>query len=168
MKIASILSFLCCLAQGFSTHLQAADPASSSIPLEVRENLRIVYQVSDETLHEGLNKGLSYANKLMDTYEKQGIASKEVHLSLVFHSGAITALVNEVTRERLGAVAENPNQVILAALIERGVQIELCESTMKQKGVELTELLPGVKTVVGAFPRLIDLQLQGYAYIKFE
>jgi hypothetical protein len=25
-----------------------------------------------------------------------------------------------------------------------------------------------VKLVVGAFPRLIDLQLQGFAYIKFE
>jgi intracellular sulfur oxidation DsrE/DsrF family protein len=48
------------------------------------------------------------------------------------------------------------------------VQIELCENTMQQKGVKPAELMPGVKLVVGAFPRLIDLQLQGFAYIKFE
>ena len=48
-----------------------------------------------------------------------------------------------------------------AALIESGVQIEICESAMKQKGVEATELLPGVKLVIGAFPRLIDLATAG-------
>ena len=48
------------------------------------------------------------------------------------------------------------------------MQIELCENTMQQKGVMPTELMNGVKLVVGAFPRLIDLQLQGFAYIKFE
>jgi len=36
------------------------------------------------------------------------------------------------------------------------------------EGVNSNEVLPGVKLVVGAFPRLIDLQLQGFAYIKFE
>lgn len=168
MKITTLLSCLCFLAQGFATTLQAADPVSSTLPLEVRENLRIVYQVSDDTLHEGVNKGLSYARKLIDTYETQGIAAGEVHLHLVFHSSGIAALVNEAARVRMGAEAQNPNVGILAALIKRGVQIEICESTMKQKGIEAAELMPGVKMVIGAFPRLIDLQLQGFAYIKFE
>jgi intracellular sulfur oxidation DsrE/DsrF family protein len=40
---------------------------------------------------------------------------------------------------------------------------------MKQKDVQNTDLLPGVDiVVVGAFPRLIDLQSSGYSYIKFE
>jgi len=52
--------------------------------------------------------------------------------------------------------------------VKSGVQVELCEDTLRQKGVTAGELMPGVKIVVGAFPRLIDLQLHGYAYIKFE
>ena len=138
------------------------------IPIQVRENLRIVYQVTDDTQHEGVNKGLFYARKLINTYQKHGIAADQVHLHLVYHGTGIAAVVNDAARKRLGAESANPNGEILAELIKRGVQIELCENTMQQKGVKPTELMAGVKLVVGAFPRLIDLQLQGFAYIKFE
>jgi len=150
--------------QGF-----AAEPAPNIIPLQVRENLRIVYQVTDDLPHEGVNRGLFYARKLINTYEKQGIAADQVHVHLVYHGTGIAAVMNAEARQRLGAEKpENPNAEILAELVRRGVQIELCEDTMRQKGVAATELMPGVKLVVGAFPRLIDLQLQGFAYIKFE
>lgn len=139
------------------------------IPLQVRENLRIVYQVTDDADYEGVNKGLFYARKLINTYDKQGIAPDQVDLHIVFHGTGLHAVVNEAARTRLKVEkAENPNGEILAELIQRGVQIELCENTMQHKGVKPTELMPGVKLVVGAFPRLVDLQLQGYAYIKFE
>ncbi len=138
------------------------------IPIQVRENLRIVYQVTEDSLHEGVNKGLFYARKLINTYQQQGISAEQIHLHLVYHGTGIAAVVNDEARSRLGASESNPNGEILAELIERGVHIELCENTMQQKGVKPAELLPGVKLVVGAFPRLIDLQLQGYAYIKFE
>lgn len=144
----------------------AAEP--EVIPIQVRENLRIVYQVTDDVAHDGVNKGLFYARKLINTYDKQGIAADQVHLHLVYHGTGIAAVVNDTARKRLGVDAPNPNADILAELIRRGVQIELCENTMQQKDVKPTELMPGVKLVVGAFPRLIDLQLQGFAYIKFE
>lgn len=144
----------------------AAEP--EVIPIQVRENLRIVYQVTDDIAHDGVNKGLFYARKLINTYEKQGIAAHQVHLHLVYHGTGIAAVVNDAARKRLGTDAANPNGEILEELIKRGVHVELCENTMQQKGVKPTELMPGVKLVVGAFPRLIDLQLQGFAYIKFE
>lgn len=150
----------------FTISTSAAEP--EVIPIQVRENLRIVYQVTDDVAHEGVNKGLFYARKLINTYEKQGIAAGQVHLHLVYHGTGIAAVVNDAARKRLGTDAANPNGEILAELIKRGVQVELCENTMQQKGVKPTELMPGVKLVVGAFPRLIDLQLQGFAYIKFE
>ena len=148
--------------------LVASGTEPEVIPIQVRENLRIVYQVTDDTTHEGLNKGLFYARKLINTYQKQGIAPEQVHLHLVYHGTGIAAVVNDEARKRLGAEAANPNGAILAELVNRGVQVELCENTMQQKGVKPTEVMPGVKLVVGAFPRLIDLQLQGFAYIKFE
>jgi intracellular sulfur oxidation DsrE/DsrF family protein len=152
----------------FAFTLTAAAAEPEVIPLQVRENLRIVYQVTDDAPHEGVNKGLFYARKLINTYQKQGIAADQVHLHLVYHGTGIAAVVNDEARKRLGAEAANPNSEILAELIKLGVQIELCENTMQQKGVKPAELMPGVKLVVGAFPRLIDLQLQGFAYIKFE
>jgi intracellular sulfur oxidation DsrE/DsrF family protein len=167
MKTASII--LLALTALHTPPGFAADSAPSIIPLQVRENLRIVYQVTDDMPHEGVNRGLFYARKLINTYEKQGIAADQVHLHLVYHGTGIAALVNAEARQRLKAEnRENPNADILAELVRRGVQIELCEDTMRQKGVAVTEVMPGVKLVVGAFPRLIDLQLQGFAYIKFE
>jgi intracellular sulfur oxidation DsrE/DsrF family protein len=150
----------------FALTLTAAEP--EVIPIQVRENLRIVYQVTDDAQHEGVNKGLFYARKLINTYQKQGIDPGQVHLHLVYHGTGIAAVVNDEARKHLGVGAANPNGGILAELVRRGVQVELCENTMQQKGVKPTELMPGVKLVVGAFPRLIDLQLQGFAYIKFE
>jgi len=159
--LISVLSSLILIA-----NLPAAEP--EVIPIKVRENLRIVYQVTDDVMHEEVNKGLFYARKLINTYEKHGIAADQIHLHLVYHGTGIAAVVNDEARQRLGAKTANPNGEVLAELIRRGVQVELCENTMQQKGVKPLELMPGVKLVVGAFPRLIDLQLQGYAYIKFE
>lgn len=158
----------CLFAPLFALTIISAATEPEVIPIQVRENLRIVYQVTDDTPHEGVNKGLFYARKLINTYQKQGIAPEQVHLHLVYHGTGIAAVVNEEARKRLGAEASNPNGEILAELVKRGVQVELCENTMQQKSVKPSELMPGIKLVVGAFPRLIDLQLQGFAYIKFE
>ncbi len=159
-----IVSFLISLSVSSAS---AVEP--ERIPLQVRENIRVVYQVSDDPLHEGVNRGLFYARKIIGSYAKQGIAAGQVHLHLVYHGTGIAALVNAEARKRLGVEkTENPNAEILAELVKSGVQVEICEDTMRQKGVAAGELMPGVKIVVGAFPRLIDLQLQGYAYIKFE
>ena len=158
----------CLFASLFALTIISAATEPEVIPIQVRENLRIVYQVTDDTPHEGVNKGLFYARKLINTYQKQGIAPEQVHLHLVYHGTGIAAVVNEEARKRLGAEAANPNGEILAELVKRGVQVELCENTMQQKSVKPSELMPGIKLVVDAFPRLIDLQLQGFAYIKFE
>lgn len=160
-RFLPVLSFLFLVA-----NLPAA--GQEVIPIQVRENLRIVYQVTDDQLHEGVNKGLFYARKLINTYEKHGISPDQIHLHLVYHGTGIAAVVNDEARRRLDVATANPNGELLAELVRRGVQVELCENTMQQKGVKPAELMPGVKLVVGAFPRLIDLQLQGYAYIKFE
>lgn len=165
MKITHLLVLLLALPRFGS----AAETLPAVIPLHVRENVRVVYQVSDDARHEGVNRGLFYARKLLDTYERQGIPAAQVHLHLVYHGPGIAALAKAETRRRLGATGpENADRDLLAELIRRGVQVEVCEDTMRQKKVSAAELLPGVKIVVGAYPRLIDLQLQGFAYIKFE
>lgn len=165
MKIRTLL-LSSLLLMSFSS-VAHAEP--ERIPLQVRENIRVVYQVSDDKHHEGVNRAMFYARKLINAYEKQGIDTEQVHLHLVYHSSSIVALLNEDGRKRLGAEqVKNPNTEILAELFKLGVQIEICEDTMRQKEVTPGELLDGVKMVVGAFPRIIDLQLQGYAYIKFE
>jgi len=138
------------------------------IPLQ-SQNLKIVYQISEDKEKKGINKGLFYAKKLLDTYNANGIADKAVDLHLVFHGEGTNALVDAPTRKLLGLqTTTNPNSTAIEALLKRGVSIELCESSMKQRNVLSKELIDGVATVIGAYPRIIDLQQLGYSYIKFE
>lgn len=150
-----------------SAPLHAADPGV--IPIQVTKNLRLVYQVSDDKDHQGINRGLFYVRKLMDTYEREGIPATEVDFHVVFHGTGLNALVTDQTLARLDpSKTANPNHEIIASLLKRGVKIEICADTMRQKNVTPAELLPGIQRVVGAYPRLVDLQLAGCAYIKFE
>lgn len=140
------------------------------IPLQIKTNIKAVYQISDDSLSKGTARSLTYAKKLLDIYNKNDVADNQVDLHLVFHGQATNALVDSNTRKRLQAEGpdKNPNQLILAELIKRGVKIELCQSSMQQRNVTNKNLLTGVTTVIGAYPRLIELQMLGYAYIKFE
>jgi intracellular sulfur oxidation DsrE/DsrF family protein len=148
-------------------HVLAAEP--KLIPLEKTKDIKAVYQVSEPTEHDGLNKGLFYARKVLGTYTAQGIPASEIDLHLVYHSGAIVALLDDAAYQRLSKKSgPNPNAALLAEVIKAGVHVEVCADTMKQKNVQNTDLLPGVDIVGSAFPRLIDLQSSGYSYIKFE
>jgi len=146
------------------------DTGHTRIPIQVTRDIHVVYQVSDDKLINKISRALFYADKLLDSYNENGIADSEIDLHLVFHGDSTNALVDTPTRKRLDAEGgeTNPNRDILARLIARGVSVELCESSMAQREVETDDLLEGVATVRGAYPRLISLQHLGYAYIKFE
>ena len=64
--------------------------------------------------------------------------------------------------------------VTSAVVVEGGsehslpMRVELCASTMAQAGWTEDDLLAGVEVVPAAYPRVIDLQLQGYAHIVFD
>ena len=61
----------------------------------------------------------------------------------------------------------NPNKLVVEKLLESGVSVELCGLVMKQNNWSKDDLLPGVTIVSGAYQRIVDLQLRGYAYIPF-
>ena len=82
-------------------------------------------------------------------------------------------ILNDTAFERFeGArsvtAAVNPNAQRVRELSDRGIRIEMCSSTMRQHGWTERDLLPGVLVVPNAFPRIIDLQMAGYAHILFD
>jgi intracellular sulfur oxidation DsrE/DsrF family protein len=138
------------------------------LPVEVREDIRVVYQINTDDWKDGVGKGLLYLKKLTDAYEKMGITEKDRAISAVFHGKAGYWMLNDKAFAAFRkADGENPNKELIAALDKAGVSIELCDETRKSHGWKPEDLLPQVQTVVGAYPRIIDLQMQGYAYIRF-
>ena len=143
-------------------------PSADSKPIRVQNNIRVVYQIKDDDWQKDIGKGLAYVKRLIETYRDMGIPGNEIHINAVFHGAAGYWMLKDASYRTFKKKDEpNPNKKIINDLIESGISIELCAQTMKEHGWIAEDILPKVKIVLGAYPRIIDLQLQGYAYIRF-
>ena len=137
-------------------------------PLTIESNIAIVCRVDKNEWKDGVGAGLRSIRRLVEHYDSIGIPSDELHISGVFHgSAAYWLLKDESYRAFAKDGHDNPNKAVIQELNDLGVSIELCAQTMTEHGWEKDDLLPVVTVVVGAAPRIIDLQLQGYAYWRF-
>jgi len=138
------------------------------VPIEIRKDIRVVYQANLDEWKNGVGKPLAYLKKLTGVYDQQAIPQQERHINAVFHGKAgYWMLTDEAYNSHTKTKEGNPNKVIIRELVAMGVSLELCGQTMKSQGWSQNDVLPEVKIVLGAYPRIIDLQMQGYAYIKF-
>jgi intracellular sulfur oxidation DsrE/DsrF family protein len=168
MRKCSILILSACSIVMGSAIFAMEKNASEPISIKVRKDIRAVYEIKDDVWKAGVGKGLVYLEKLLATYQSIGVSETELHLSVVFHGDAgYWMLKDEAFNAFTKLLVGNPNKRVIRKLSRAGVSLELCAQTMEQHGWKAEDILPEVKIVIGAYPRLIDLQLQGYAYIKF-
>lgn len=154
---------------------RAAEPDPFELPqpkvvtVEKRDGVRVAYDVKDDVWDAGIGKALYYARGLLQSYEAQGVPAKNLKVSIVIHGTPAYWLLNEgaYRQHRNDPFDFNPNEKIVQDLVELGVSVEICGSTMRSKGWTAADLLPGVSVVRDAYTRLIDLQQRGYAYIRF-
>lgn len=143
-------------------------PGSDTGPLTVNTDICAVCRVDHDAWKEGIGEGLANISELIDDYERLGITSSEVHISAVFDGEAAYWLLTDKAYAAHRAEGSfNPNAAAVRKLIERGVSVELCGKTMRERGWQRQDIIPGVKVVLGAHPRIIDLEQQGYAYLRF-
>ncbi len=138
------------------------------IGLDVKKGVKVVYQIKTDEWKRGIGSGLHYVRKLVDAYDSLGVDEQDRSVHVVFHGDAgYWMLTDEAYNKFKKVETGNPNKPVIDQIVERGVSIELCAQTMKSNGWTDDDVLPGVTIVIGAYPRIIDLQLQGYAYIRF-
>jgi intracellular sulfur oxidation DsrE/DsrF family protein len=84
----------------------------------------------------------------------------------VFHTNAGHVTLNDeaYNAERMVATG-NPYKGLVADLIKRGVQIELCGATAKVHKWGTADLLPGVRVNTDAMARMTQLVQEGFAQI---
>ena len=85
----------------------------------------------------------------------------------VFHTNAGHVTLNDeaYNAERMVATG-NPYKGLVADLIKRGVQIELCGATAKVHKWGTADLLPGVKVNTDAMARMTQLVQEGFVKIS--
>ena len=144
-------------------------PESGSSPITLDTDIAFVCPVQEDKWNEelGVGAGLAGVRRVVEEYKAIGIRIEELHVSAVVHGAAAYWLLkDEPYRDaRGGAEGRNPNKEIVRELIESGVSIEMCGLTMKERGWTKKDLLPDVKVVPAFYPRVIDLELQGYGLV---
>ena len=176
-RLRTLLSLL---ALSVSTQGLAASPSpATSSPLKVaqpeiinvtqKRDIRVVYDLKDDVWEAGIGKGLYYVRGLLEAYKAQGVSEKNLKISIVLHGSTVYWMLKEDSYRRFknDPFDYNPNDRVLDELLQHGVSVEVCNVTLRGKGWTADDLMPGVKLVHDAYTRMIDLQQQGYAYIRF-
>ncbi len=137
--------------------------------LEFTTGLNSVWEVKNADVEDGLGAGLIYPDKLVQRYTILGITKENYKISVVVHLKAGYFVLNDESYKKYTKSTEsNPNKDVLNKLLGEGVNVELCGVTMQNNGWTEKDLLPGITILaVGAYARIIDLEKQGYEYIRF-
>jgi len=142
-------------------------PRDSSA-LTINNDIAIVCRIDTDDWKDGVGAGLTFVRGLVGSYRSIGTSPEQLHISAVVHGDAGYWLLRDDRYAQFTEVGEsNPNKAIIHELSELGVSVELCEETMRDHGWSIENVLPGVKIIPNAYARIVDLELQGYAYIRF-
>jgi len=124
---------------------QAADDASSQ-----QQDARVIYHINDSE-GQALGALRSMRNHLD--------VAPGTEIVVVTHAEGIEFLTNDYP---------DTDEVapLIAGLASRGVIFEVCEITMDRMGLEPDDFLLEADFTPSGVKRLVDLQTEGYAYIK--
>jgi intracellular sulfur oxidation DsrE/DsrF family protein len=137
-------------------------PLSIDIPVKLPE-LKVAFSVA----------ALAFEGDLPASIFHIGLIAKDAsdwnahsQIIAVFHTNAghVTLNDNAYNSDRMVATG-NPSKELLADLMKRGVQIELCGATAKAHNWGNADLLPGVRVNTDAMARMSQLVQQGFIQI---
>ena len=113
---------------------------------------KVVYHISD-TATQALS-GLRNVKNHLDT-------DPAAQITLVTHANGVDFLMTDA-QDRNG----NPYEIAVLELVRRGVKFEVCEITLKNRGLKRDQFIPEAAFTPSGVVRLVKLQAQGYAYIR--
>ena len=113
---------------------------------------KVVYHFDDADTQA--LKGLRNVKNHLDTDPKAKIF-------VVAHANGVDFLMRDA-KDRNG----NPYEVAVQTLAERGVKFEVCEITLRNRGLKKEQFIEEVTFTPSGVVRVAQLQHQGAAYIK--
>ncbi len=82
-------------------------------------------------------------------------------ITIVTHAQGVDFLMQDA-KDRNG----NPYEIAVQGLVKRGVKFEVCEITLKNRGLKRDQFIPEASFTPSGVVRLTKLQKEGFAYIK--
>ena len=113
---------------------------------------QVIYHI-DDAASQGL-KGLRNIRNHLDT-------DPTARITVVTHATGVDLLM-EGAKDAAGGLYAGP----VAALVARGVRFEVCEMTLRNRGLKREQFVQEAEFTPSGVVRLAKLQKQGAAYIK--
>ncbi|MBQ4915379.1 DsrE family protein [Maribacter sp. MMG018] len=113
-----------------------------------------------------LNTSLETAARFLNMHAQSGVPLEQLKVALVVHNKASKDVITSKAYKAKYGV-DNPNEDLLKALIEAGVQVMFCGQSSASRGYPKEDLLDGVQLSLSAMTALIQLQNDNYRLIKF-
>lgn len=174
-KLMMITALLVLPTAALAKKPAALDPDDPT-ELQVQEDIKVVFHATHDVWKKGTPKTLWYLDRLVHKAypEKLGVPATELDFKVVAHDAPVYWFLDDAgwssstKRHAVAPQDHNPHKDLIAGLIEAGVDIEVCEVTLKSHGYTRDMLLPGIKVAPAGLPRVIDLQLMGYTRLVLE
>ncbi|ORW07136.1 sulfur reduction protein DsrE [Mycobacterium lacus] len=139
------------------------DSLQIDIPVHLDE-LKVVFSVASLTFEGDMPAVLLHAGLIADDAADWSAQSRVV---VVFHTNAGHVTLDDQAYNANRHIATgNPYRPVVADLMQKGVQVELCGVTAKANGWGNADLIPGIKINRNAMARLTQLDQQGYVKIS--
>jgi intracellular sulfur oxidation DsrE/DsrF family protein len=112
------------------------------------------------------NASIETAARFLNMHAQNGVPAEQMKVALVVHNKASKDLITDIAYKKRYGV-ENPNSEMINQLLEANVAIIFCGQSSLSRNFPKQDLIPGVQLSLSAMTALIQLQNEGYTFIKF-
>ena len=117
----------------------------------------------EKTAKNEINLGIGEISRKVNLHVAAGIPQKNIDLVIIVHAGALFAFLNNEKYKRKYGI-DNPNITIIKDLQNFGAKIIVCGQAMTFLGLEMQDLVPGIKEALSAQTVLSTYELKGYKF----
>jgi intracellular sulfur oxidation DsrE/DsrF family protein len=138
------------------------NPLQIDIPVKLAE-VKNAFSVPALAFEADLPASIFHLQLISNDIADWGAKAKVI---VVFHTNAGHVTLNDTAYNKDRHIATgNPYRDLVAALIQRGVQVELCGATAKIHHWGNADVLPGILVNTDAMARLTQLTQEGFVQI---
>jgi len=138
----------------------------SDQPIPKKAKLKVRFDVADGANAGEVNRSIFSAARFLNMSVENGVAPENVRLAIVIHGSATKDMTNDA-RYGKDKNAPNANAPLVAALLDKGVEIYVCGQSAAANEVTKADLLPGVKMSLSAMHAHALLDADGYSLNPF-
>lgn len=143
--------------------MESTEPLRIDIPVKLSD-VKNVFSIASLSFEGDLPAALFHLGLLMDDISNWNASSRVI---AIFHTNAGHVTLNDkrYNRER-NIDTGNPYKQLVANLMARGVEVELCGATAQVHGWVNADTLPGIKINTDAMARTTELVQQGFVKVS--